>query len=656
MTARPTMRARFAEYNRPLATGPGDNRMRGRIELLSEVVFEVDANGLIVFMSSASITMLGRHPGVCLHLPLPDLVVAEDRSAVERLLRRETPLPRKLHARMPRADGSHAWVLISLTPIDTGGAVGVLHDITAEKQDADELAHLRDQVAAAADAKSAFIANVSHEIRTPLAAIIGLSHLCLGTKLTDKQRDYLTKTEQAAQDLFQIVNDILDFSKIEAGGLKLEAIPFALRSVFANVDALMRPRARAKGLELQIERGESLPAVLNGDPLRLEQIIVNLVSNAIKFTARGSVCVSALVKAQDASGVLLEFGVSDTGIGLQPEQTSMIFQAFSQADNSTTRQFGGTGLGLAISKRLVEKKGGSIWVNSTPGIGSTFYFTARYARADGQPSPVVPVEAASFPASARQRLRNARILVVEDSRFNQQIVTEFLEAVGVKVTMADNGSRALQILGSEPRFDAVLMDVQMPVMDGYETTRRIRSNPDLRGIPVIAITANTLAGDRIACLKAGMNDFEAKPIDQERLYATIARWLPRGAADPGPAGMSDTARAPGASIDRSVLARLVNFDPVKVRRFALKFVESSRATLAEMLASNKRADLIALGRLAHRLKSAAATVGAESFATRCKDLETACQNNDAALSAQIVAELEPALERVNAELLADSPA
>ncbi len=630
--------------------------MRARIELLSEAVFEVDANGLIVFMSSASITMLGKHPGVCLHLSLPDLVSAEDRPGVERLLHRDNPLPRKLRARMPRADGSEAWVLISLTPIDSGGAVGVLHDITAEKQAADEFAQLRDQVAAAAVAKSAFIANVSHEIRTPLAAIIGLSHLCLGTRLTEKQRDYLTKTEQAAQDLFQIVNDILDFSKMEAGGLKLETIPFALRSVFANVDALMRPLARAKGLELQMQPGDGLPAVLNGDPLRLEQIILNLVSNAIKFTSSGSICVSAEIHVQDASGVLLEFSVADTGIGLLPTQTSMIFQAFSQADSSSTRQFGGTGLGLAICRRLVEKKGGSIWVRSTPGVGSTFYFTARYARAEEQAGRAVHLELPNFPADARQRLRNARILVVEDNRFNQQIIMEFLEAAGVTVTLADNGARALQELASEPRFDAILMDVQMPVMDGYETTRRIRSNPDLRGIPVIAITANALAGDRLACMKAGMNDFEAKPIDQERLYATIARWLPNRAADPAISAVTGAARAPIASIDRSVLARLVNFDPVKIRRFALKFAESSRATLTEMQSSARREDLIALGRLAHRLKSAAATVGAENFATLCKDLETACQNNDSALSAQLVAELAPALERVNAELVTDDPA
>jgi CheY-like chemotaxis protein/HPt (histidine-containing phosphotransfer) domain-containing protein len=528
-----------------------------------------------------------------------------------------------------------------------------LPDVTVDGTAHDELALLKQQVAAATGAKSAFIANVSHEIRTPLAAIIGLSHLCLSTKLTDKQRDYLTKTEQAAQNLFQIVNDILDFSRIEADGLRLESIPFQLRGVLANVDALMRPLARAKGLELLIERAESQSAVLNGDPLRLEQVITNLVSNAIKFTSRGSVCVSVLVQSQDEAGMELEFRVSDTGIGLQPGQTESIFQAFSQADNSTTRQFGGTGLGLAISRRLVEKNGGSIWVTSTPGIGSTFFFTARYARAEGQTVPAFQAEPAHSPAGSRERLRNARILVVEDNRFNQQIMVEFLEAAGAQATIAENGARALQILSTEPRFDAVLMDVQMPIMDGYETTRRIRANPELRELPVIAVTANTIAGDRAACINAGMNDFESKPIDQERLYATIARWLPGGPGSRGRPGGSRTAQGGSSRIDRSVLAKLVNFDPAKIRRFALKFVETSRATLVDMQATSRRADLISLGRLAHRLKSAAATVGADGFAMLCKDLETASQNDDVALAAQMVTDLAPALERLNAELLAD---
>jgi len=645
-----------AFFTATLADAGADARMRRRIELLPDVIFEVDANGSLLFLGGASITMLGRQPGECLHLPLCDLVAPEHRPALAAILRREAPLARKLRVRVLRKDGVENWVLVSLAPADAGGMVGTLQEIGAEKNAEVELADLKQEAAAAAAAKRVYIDNVSHEIRTPLAAIIGLSQLCLNTKPTDKQRDYLTNTEQAAQDLHRLFNDILDFSRMEAGGLKLESGPFQLRNLLGHVDALMRPLARAKGLELQIERGDALPAVLIGDPTRLEQVIVNLVSNAIKFTGHGSVCVSALERAQDGGRVTLEFRVSDTGIGLQPRQIGHIFEAHNQADNSTTRQFGGIGLGLAISKRLVERMGGSIWVTSTPGIGSTFYFTAQYTRAEAPAAPATPLEPAIAPAGARQRLRNARILVVEDNHFNQQIVMEFLEAVGAQVTIADNGARALQTLGDQPRFDVVLMDVQMPVMDGHEATRRIRANPSISDIPVIALTANTMAADRLACSNSGMNDFEPKPIDPERLYATIARWLPNRPAEPGKPASVVMAPAASAGIDRSALARLVNYDPVKVRRFALKFVENSRATLLEMQNSTRQSDLVALGRLAHRLKSSAATVGAEAFSILCKELEAACQRNDVVQAAQMVGELAPVLEGVNAELLADGGA
>jgi two-component system, sensor histidine kinase and response regulator len=630
-----------------------DALLRRRVEQLPCVIFETDAQGSLVFLGGAALAILGRPPADCLHKPLPGLVAEESRPALTALLRRESAGSRKLRVRIPRPDGTDGQALLSLAPADTGGMVGTLQGVGAEADAEHELAQLKEKVAATAAAKKVYIANISHQVRTPLAAIIGLSQLCLNTRTTDKQRDYLSKTEQAAQDLYRVVNDILDFSGIDAGGVNLESGPFQVRNLLAQVDAQMRPLARAKGLELQIERGETLPAALIGDPSRLQQILVNVIGNAIKFTAQGSVCVSATVKAQEGTRVTLEFRVSDTGIGLQPHQIGQIFEAHTHADGATTRPFGGMGLGLAIAKRLVEKMGGSIWVTSTPGIGSTFYFSAQYACAEAPSAALAPQDAALTPAGARPRLRNVRILVVEDNRFNQQIAMEFLEAAGAQVTIAENGARALQCLDSEPRFDAVLMDVQMPVMDGHEATRRIRSNPALSELPVIALTANTTAAARLACSNAGMNDFESKPIDPERLYATIARWLPNRQVDSGRHVMPAVAATASAAIDRSALARLVNFDPVKIRRFALKFVENSRATLVEMQSTSKQSDLIALGRLAHRLKSSAATVGAEAFSTLCKDLEQACQKNDATLTTQIVRELAPALEAVNSELLAD---
>jgi two-component system, sensor histidine kinase and response regulator len=630
-----------------------DDGLRRRVELLPEVLFETDPSGALVFVGGAVLATLGKRAHEYVRTPLLELVAPDCRPALADLLSQNGAGLRSLRVQLVRADGVAAWALMSLARADSGGLVGTLQDIGAQKGAEDELAQLKEQAQAAAAAKRVYLDNVSHEIRTPLAAIIGLLQLCQNTKPTDKQRDYLTKTEQAAQDLHRVFNDILDFSRMEADGLKLESGPFQLRELLVRVDTLMRPLARAKGLELQIERGETLPATLIGDSSRLEQVIVNLVGNAIKFTPKGSVCVAALVKAQEPGLVMLEFRISDTGIGLQPQQIGRIFQAHNQADHSTTRQFGGIGLGLALSKRLVERMGGSIWVTSTPGIGSTFYFTAQYRRTEAPAGPAAAVGAANMPTSVRPRLRNARILVVEDNLFNQQIVMEFLEAAGAQVTIADNGARALQCLGNAPPFDAVLMDVQMPVMDGLEATRRIRSNPALREIPVIALTANTLPADRLACSAAGMNDFESKPVDPERLLATIARWLPNRQGDSGQHRIPAPATAPCAGVDRSALAKLVNYDEAKIKRFALKFVENSRATLVEMQNTSRHSDLIALGRLAHRLKSSAATVGAEGFSRACKELESTCQKNDAALAAQMVAELAPALEGVNAELLSD---
>ncbi len=627
-----------------------DASLRRRVELSPDVIFETDAEGTLVFLGGASLALLGRPPADCLHKSLAALMAKESRPALMALLRRETTVSCRLRVRMARPDGTDGWALLSAAPADTGGLIGTLQDIGAQMSAEDELAQLKEKVAATAAAKKIYFSYISHQVRTPLAAIIGLSQLCLNTRTTDKQRDYLTKTEQAAKELYRIVNDFLDFSGIDAGGVNLESGPFQVRNLLAQIDARMRPIARAKKLELQIERGENLPPSLIGDPSGLQQVLINLLSNAIKFTAQGSVCISALVKAQEGPRVTLEFRVSDTGIGLQPHQIGQIFEAHTHADGATTRPFGGMGLGLVIAKRLVEKMGGSIWVTSTPGIGSTFYFSAQYTRAE---APTAAVAAQDAPTGTRPRLRNMRILVVEDNRFNQQIAKEFLAAAGAQVTIAENGALALQCLGSEPRFDAVLMDVHMPVMDGLETTRRIRSIPSLSDLPVIALTAKTAAADRLACSEAGMNDFEFKPIDPERLYATIARWLPNRQVDSGRHVIPAVPATTGAGVDRSALAKLVNFDPVKIQRFALKFVENSRAMLVEMQNTSKQSDLVTLGRLAHRLKSSAATVGAGALSLLCKDLERACQTNDTTLTTQLVRDLAPALEGVNSELLSD---
>ncbi len=403
--------------------------------------------------------------------------------------------------------------------------LGVLNRLTARMERA------KADAEAEAAAKTSFVAIMSHEIRTPLNAILGFTHLCLQSALNPKQLDYLAKIQHASSTLMQIVNDILDFSKLEANLVELEDAPFALMSVLTGVEFIVGDQARRKGLSFSIERASDVPSELRGDALRLEQILLNLVSNSVKFTSSGSVDIKIAVIATGAQSVELEFRIVDTGIGLSDEQIGRLFHAFTQADSSTTRQYGGTGLGLAICKKLVQAMGGRIWAEGRLGEGSLFAFTAKFGRlhtALAMPQTLAePPLAPAGPAMAdiMASLKGARILVVEDNEFNQQVIAELLEQVGASAALAGTGEDALRQLSGDQRFDAVLMDVQMPDMDGYEATRAIRAMPGHEQLIVIAITANATPEDRARCLEAGMTDFQPKPIDPQALYRTLSRWL-----------------------------------------------------------------------------------------------------------------------------------
>ncbi len=686
-----------------------------------------------------------------------------------------------------RRDGSRFWARMSCRAIDaadpTKGMVGIIEDITAERAAAEEMQRARALAEEAVRVKSDFLANMSHEIRTPMNAIVGMAYLTLQTSLTGRQRDYLTKIQAASQHLLGIINDILDISKIEAGKLVIEHVGFSLDRVLDNVTGLIAEKTAEKGLELIVDVADNVPGELVGDPLRLGQILINFANNAVKFTERGEVTIRVRLAEMREDGPCLRLSVTDTGIGITDDQRGRLFRSFEQADSSTTRKFGGTGLGLAISKRLAELMGGEVGVDSIPGVGSTFWFTACFGRGAAQPRRLVPradlagrpvlvvddnpnardvladmlrrmgfavtavdsgraalhavrdaeTRGAPFavvfldwqmpdrdgiatagdirdlklaepprlvivtaygreelirsagsvdihdvlikpvtasllfdtvlrllagedageraaavgtappplPAVELGAIAGARILLVEDNDLNQQVATEMLAHAGFVVDVADNGAVAVEKV-SAGTYDLVLMDMQMPVMDGLTATRAIREQPDLAWLPIVAMTANAMSGDRERCLAAGMQDHVAKPIDPATLWATLLRWIkPRSGMAAPAAGARAEAEAPatgtGAVIAR--LAAITELDvPAGVRNalgreslyIALlgKFVSGQGDFPANVTSALQDVDWLSAERLAHTLKGVAAQIGAYGLSELVARFELAVRKRE----------------------------
>jgi signal transduction histidine kinase/ActR/RegA family two-component response regulator len=387
----------------------------------------------------------------------------------------------------------------------------------------EELRRAKDAAEEASRLKSQFLANISHDLRTPMNGVIGMTALALRTELDEQQRDYLRTVLDSAESLLCLLNDILDFSKIEAGKLTLEEIPFDVRELVESTVKSLGVDAERKALEVHCRVDPEVPARLVGDPTRFRQILSNLVSNAIKFTERGRVDVEVKLESAAGGEVVVHVTVRDTGIGIPPEKIETIFEPFVQADGSTTRRFGGTGLGLSIASRLAKLMGGRIWVESAVGKGSTFHVVLRLAA----PQPDAGRFAAAPAEAGSRRAAGLRILVAEDNPINRKVIAKMLELERHQVTLAGDGSEAVNLVAQES-FDLILMDVQMPVMSGLEAARRIRERECATGghIPIIALTASAMKGDRERCLEAGMDDYLSKPVRPEALSEVIARYAP----------------------------------------------------------------------------------------------------------------------------------
>ncbi len=698
-------------------------------------IFETDAKGRCVFVNEKWSELSGLTRQQALGAGWKQAIHPEDRERELEAWQKNTSAGEELqiNCRWMTPKGTVTWVHGSVVPLRSSkgeitGFLGTISDISALKQAEAVIREARNQAEAANRTKSEFLANMSHEMRTPLNGIIGMTDLALDAAVDAEQRDCLQTVKESADSLLTIINELLDFAKVEAGKITLDRVDFHLGDWLRDSLKPLMFRSRQKGLDFRCLIDANIPKQLVGDPEWLRHILVNLVSNAVKFTDKGFVRCSVKLKSiatvdvpiweldsvagtptgavpprTSAQRATLHFAVQDTGIGVPTDKHQAIFVPFEQADKSITRRYGGTGLGLAIARQLTELMQGSIWVESVLGEGSTFHFTVQLGISDQTSKRVAPPEAEKpqvqpkTPAAKLPPTRKLRILVAEDNPVNQQLIVKFLKKQGHETAVANDGSEAVEALDRDPNFDIVLMDMQMPRMSGLEATAVIRKQEESTGrhIPIIALTASVLKGDRERCLASGMDEYLTKPVNRNELFAALGRV---STVDPAVVDTSDSATidldervpvpAPIAPQDKSLPARDLHCEETLImpktnssllsaltwettapsvidRKTLWKRLDGDRELLRELLEGYRgccpevvaelregvtRQDSKLVQRAAHQLKGMVSSLAATNAFSTARDLERSGQASDFTQAPDILAKLEVALREVDAEL------
>ncbi|MFY9655374.1 MAG: PAS domain S-box protein [Methylocystis sp.] len=667
ITERKNSEAAIEEYRQHLEVLVEDRtRELQRNKFLLEAIIKTSPNGILLIddegrikmTNAAADQMFGYAPSELFGHMLETLVPEGQREAHVRHRRHflQNPATRRMDQKSAlagrRRDGSTFPVDVALASFTVSGeqfAQATIADVTERQQAESALRDLNATLerkveertlalAAASAAKSEFLANMSHEIRTPMNGMLGLAQLLELEPLSPDQLAMVSRLRHAGQSLLGIINYILDFSKIEAGQLRLDPQPFNLGQVLAQVASLLGVTAHSKGLALHVGEPPPLAGRLVGDALRLEQILMNLVGNAIKFTERGRVDLRVEVRSITTAQPRLRFEVQDTGIGITPQEMTTLFKPFTQADGAITRRFGGTGLGLSICKRLAELMDGEIGLESQPGVGSMFWFEAPFERcAASEGAAANPAEEISTPGL---RLSGLRCLVVDDSRMNREVVQRMLSHEGAQAILVGDGQQALQYLRVPSQtFDAVLMDIQMPVMDGLAATRAIREQLGLVDLPVIALTAGVLTEQRRQALEAGANDFLAKPVDLGELVAALLRSVGSrfGAPDPlAPATLANSTERT-VTIDREQALRLLGDDQELFVKLLQSFLKDFGEAAQEVRRSLDSGDRSNAAHLLHTLRGAAGYIGARELAAAATTLENSILGDGPDVASQMVA-------------------